>query len=345
MGQESWATPDRLRRAPNPDLPLFTFDVSLFLLLSTMDPDYPLQPSERFLDAALREQARLGAGGRDEEMIHRILQATVHRPVNAVLRRPLVAPNLWDRRSIVVGVGAVAAIVTVGVWVLSSLNYSRRTAQEYQFVVRRIADPVADPAIRPSAIVAQAPLRSLPPGGWMVHAAHPNASPLVGLSPVPGYELIASLGPALTDSAFDTLRQGRLRIIADHQSATDMGIRYEGRVEIEDAEYRIEAQQATLPPLGNVAARSIEDDRDGLDSCLLATEVRVTQISTGRTASAARLRYDLLAGTMELSGLLAFVDREGPTPAWQRGDRLRMTGSEYQIEARPVDAKASFPAP
>lgn len=310
-----------------------------------MDPDYPLRPSERFVDAALREQARLGAQGRDDEMIHRILNATVHRPSHVAPRRRAEAPSLWDRRSVLVSAAAVAAIVTLGVWVLSSLTYSKRTVQEYQFVVRRVADPVSEGSIQASPSAAQASLRSLAPGGWSLHTPQSGATPLVDLSPAPAYEMIASFGPTPLESSLETLKKGRLRIVADRQVETAAGIRYEGRVEIEDAEYRIEAQQATLPALGDIPDGIAAPGANGLDSCLLATEVRVTQIATGRTASAARLRYDLLGGTLELSGLLAFVDQNAPTAPWQRGDSLRMTGSDYRIEARPVEATASFPSP
>lgn len=322
-------------------VPTRTFDPPAF----PMDPDYPLRPSERFVDAALREHVRLGPQGQDEEMIHRILTATVHRKLTPVPRRRAEAPSLWDRRSVMVSAAAAAAIVTLGVWLLSSLSYSKRTVQEYQFVVRRVADPAAEGVVQGSSNPARVSARSLAPGGWTLHAPQSEAAPLADLSSAPVYEMIASYGPTPIESSLETLKKGRLRIVADRQVETAAGIRYEGRVEIEDAEYRIEAQQATLPDLRNLSEGMAATDGNGLDSSLLATEVRVTQIATGRTASAARLRYDLLEGTMELSGLLAFVDQNAPSPVWQRGDSLRITGPDYRIEARPVEASASFFAP
>ncbi len=175
--------------------------------MKTEDPHWmPGSASERFIDAALGEHARLGRDGADEELVMRILQETVHRR-----HAPRQAPT--TRRSFVIAGLAAAAVVSLGLLVLSSLRVEglgERRSDELSFVVQ-------------------------------VEEVEGNKVPRRVATTV-----WARTDPALASLPASAVRLEDLRITADHGTDSAEGVFYEGDVLVELAAFRIEAASVRL---------------------------------------------------------------------------------------------------
>lgn len=173
-------------------------------------PFGPESASDRLVDAALREHARLGAAGSDEELVLRVLRETVHRESG---RRRRSA----ERHSFALAAGAAAAVVGLVLVTLSSLRVERsadRRSDELSFVVSVVPDPGREAL------------------------------------PVAATTVVAKSDPAIAALPPSAVRLEDLRITADRGRTSGGGFIYEGDVLVEMASLRIEAASVRLGASG-----------------------------------------------------------------------------------------------
>lgn len=291
--------------------------------MNTPVPENPFGPEtagERWMDALLTEHARLGRDGEDEELVYRILANTVHsrtQPSLVAPRRP-AEPRRWA------GIGlnaAIAALVALLLVALFSIPSSRNSTDpgELRFVVR-ILDPaapetVASPTVSraipgrttPVGPVAEPPLiRSVP---WLARIEWLSTAPL------PGTELATA----------PSLRSEDLRIRADRQQRIHADVVYEGKVLVEHADFRIEAERVRLRAPGTPA--------DGGETPLLAEGVRVVQASTDCVAEAEELRYDPASASLLLTGISRISTARGELAHFSPDERLVLSPNGFSIES------------
>lgn len=285
----------------------------------------PLTPGERFLDAALSEHARLGQSGSDDELVLRILRETVHRP--AAVRT--VRPSL-DRKTVAVAFGAVAAVATAAILVLSSLpvETGSRRSDELRFVVR-LEGPEA--SVPPSGTAPQQPAaRHEGP----IAFSGPNATPAFSTPTSPTLARVDLVISPELSSTFGPLpergvRHENLRITAARSRNSENGLAYEGEVVVEHERFRIEAARIDLPA------------SDAGEATLFAESFRVEHAATGCVAEGASLAYDPVTDTLLLTGIRRVTTREGEMSRFSPGDRIVLAANSFSVERAPVETHAS----
>lgn len=291
-----------------------------------------LPASERFIDAALSEHARLGCNGVDDELVHRILRETVNRSTGPT--RVLITPPR-DRRLWVKCGAVVAALVTLVLVALSSLEIGQkeRSSDEFRFLVRYAADPeLEDQPVDPAPPMREAE-RYLAPLDLVANATRLETAPEFLTRNI---ELVTSLDPSfeLLPSDRRWVRQESFRITADRSRASGNRLIYEGRVVVEHLLFRIEADEVTLPAPGGSAS--------GISHPLLARGVKVFQTSPARVAVAKDLSFDPVSGTLTLTGVHLFETSEGKLRQFATGDRLVLEGERFTVES-PAEMKYAAP--
>lgn len=294
-------------------------------------PDDQLPGSERFIDAALSEHARLGRDGRDAEMVHRILLETVHRrpaPTRESEKRTVMQWRPW-----LAGSAAAAALVALGFVTLSMPGTGRqvRPSEELHFTVRYLETA---PVVEKAATTAAAPQVAARPYPGPVSLQSPalatGSAP--GIAPA-NYELITTLGPSFESLPAAGGRQENFRITADASLASSERRLYQGSVVVEHALYRIEAGEVSVP----VPGRTLAIDA----SPLLASNVTVIQESPRRIAHAKSLRFDPLSGSVVLSGVESFETDGGKLDRFAPGEQLVLNGESFSVESAPAVKYAS----
>lgn len=176
-------------------------------------PYGPESASERWIDAALSEHARLGRDGADEELVLRILSETVHQ-------RPVVppAPRFARDWKTAIGVAAAAAAVALGFFAMSPFRVGspdERRSGELSFIVR----VEAPEAVGKSPVALR-----------------------TGTTHRIDFEVEAG-------SVFARSHES-VRITADRSGTSSGGMLYEGHVLVEFDAFRIEAASVLLPSRG-----------------------------------------------------------------------------------------------
>ncbi len=286
----------------------------------------PASADERWIDAALREHARLGTEGADEELILRILRATVHRPKAAETN-----PSR-DRRGLIMAGATVAALVAVTLVLLSniSVDTTSRHSDELRFVVQ-----LAEPA-------EETPTLSPNPPPRLAEPRHPGAVDWIAPSkPVPGgiaklddgrFELVTEFGPTFPSLPRRTVRDESFRITADHGETTPEAVTYDGNVIVEHALFRIEASSVRVPTAGRTAG--------GPADPLHARQVRVVHPGIDCVAEAETLRFDPVTGTLVLTGVRRVETERGELDRFASGDRLVLSPGGFSVETAPLQRHA-----
>lgn len=297
-----------------------------------------LPASERFIDAALSEHARLGRDDCDDELVHRILCATVNR--NPMTRREPVksarqSAREWHRW--MAGSGVAAALVGLILLVLSGLkmNRSERKSDQFRFLVGFAAESKSDDSpLTPPLTTREAQPYSIP-----LALVAPAGETAIDLSRLHGnFELISvpDTSFVLSNSDRSWVRQENLRITADlsHESADRLV--YEGNVVVEHGLFRIEARRVSVPVPGM--------PNSGRSRELLANEVKVTQHSPRRFAAAKELGFDPISGTLSLTGVEKFQTPEGKLHQFSANDRLVLDGERFTVESPGPIMKYASPS-
>lgn len=275
----------------------------------------PSSPDDRWIDAALREHARLG-NGHDDELVMRILCETVHRPARTA------PPRALDWRGAAALVAGVAALAALALVVLSALPTGNPpgaggVSDELRFAIRVDAAAAGDQAIgnadtpRVSATRHRMDLEAIP-GSSEAGTALPVA------------QLESAAGPVLADAGIlpENVRLESMRIRAGRNESQGGGLAYSDGVVVEHESFRFEADSVQLP-----------NGEDGSASALLAEKVRLVQSTPRRIVEADSLRYDPVEGSFELVGVSRFESEKGILSGFAPGDRLRLRGDEFTIES------------
>lgn len=296
------------------------------------DPQFEPAPAERFVDAALREKAHLGEAGRDSELVHRILQETVHRPEVAVGTGMRIASSRLDPKLILSGVAAVAALVSLALVALNALpfNSNRDTREEYHFVVQS-----AQPLVGSFHEELIPPVPRIEPSRHTTHLtfSSPGSSTDLADTDVSGpFDL-----PLKFESSFDSLpekplRYDRFTISAEDSRAEGNRIVFSGDVLILHNEFRIEADSAIV-----VLSKDKEQPLEAV-----VKNVKVFHFASGSTATAGFAGFDPSTGVLELSAVHTVRGNHYADHDWTGGDNLVF--AEGRLSVVPVST-AVFAAP
>tara|TARA_R110000850_G_scaffold64695_13_gene145078 strand:- start:2245 stop:3186 length:942 start_codon:yes stop_codon:yes gene_type:complete len=307
----------------------------------TYDSKSDIAPDERFVDAALREQARLGSVTNDQALVTAILEQTVQPSHNEESSTPLNSSrdrSLWIAASI----AAVATISLVAL-VLAQFPYrnsSSAIAEEIHFSVRFMPTDGETPAEPPTAPAFA--------------SAEPYSSPVIPSTSLPGsasqlpasdavIEITTSFGPTLESLPPRPIRRDIFRIAADHSSREGNRIVYSGNVRIEHDEFLIEAVEAHV--------RASDSTSRSSEPQLTAHEVILTQFNPNRTARAGQITFDPTLGSFILTNVRRLETAEGVLGRFEDSDRLVISSNRFSIEtgesiAGPqIEDPASYAAP
>jgi hypothetical protein len=297
--------------------------------------DDPLPAAERFIDAALTEHARLGPDEFDDELVHRILLATVnrnqksHRDTKQVTR---------DWRMWMTGGAVAAALVGLILVALSTFKMDRneRQSDEFRFLVRSGTNQES----KETSIDSPAPIREAEPYRVPLALVAPAAGGDIDPSRLWGnFELITA-----PDSSFELpptdrswIRQESFRITADRSHVSADRLTYEGNVLVEHPLFRIEASRVSVYVHG--------DSKPAGSQPLLAEQAKVTQLSPSRFVMAENLSFEPISGKITLTGVKVFQTAEGKLRSFPAGDQLVLDGERFTVESPPPIMKYASPAP
>lgn len=286
---------------------------------SPFEPD----PSERFIDAALREKSRLGEEGRDAELVHRILMETVHRPKpNTDAGREIsgLSPSTFDLKLVLSGVSAVAALIALALIALNTLPFGSNgeNREEYHFVVQSARPLVGSfqDEVTPVPPVIE-PLRYSPD---LTFSDGNMKSISVDGNAIGHFDL-----PLHFESSFDSLPEKQIRhdsfsISANESRTVGNRILFSGDVVILNNEFRIEADSASV-----VMSEDLEHPLRAVIS-----GVSVSHFPSGSTVNCASANFEPSSGQLELSAIASFLGNELEGHDWANGDRLVF------VEGRPT---------
>jgi lipopolysaccharide export system protein LptA len=287
----------------------------------------PGSADERWIDAALSEHARLGHGD-DEELVFRILQETVHRP----LRSPSRTATVRHWRPFMVAAGSIAASVALALVLLprQAPTPDERRSDELRFVVR-MASPEAPPSNGKTPVQPRiAATRHTGPFELTAPAASvlPEAPALASGH----FEWVSGFAPSFSPQPRTEAVGERLRITADRGESTGSGMIYEGDVLVEHDAFRIEAATVRV---------SVPGEEETAEAPLLAHRVRVVRPASGCVAEAETLRFDPASGRLVLTGVTRVESAKGQLDQFAPGDRLILSESGFSVETAPVERYAS----
>ena len=284
--------------------------------------------SERFVDAALEEQSRLCFNnGDDSELVYRILLNTVNRPAKAKVASQ---QKLLDRKLLLTGVGAITALTALIVAVLSQMPFQQKSesADEYHFVVQ-LRDSFSERKASETAELApQIPGRAY-------------SNDLAFSKPASRFQapIESSLDPGLSiplqfDLSFKSLpqrphRYDHFTVTAEKSEKCESQIRLLGSVQVVHADFRIEAEDATIQL----------DEESGRPIRILARNSRVFSQSSDATVDAGMVVFDPTRKTLELSNVTASTNQRFAGHEWKSDDLLIISGSESRLI--PVHTGAS----
>lgn len=291
-------------------------------------------PEEAFVDAALREHARLGTAGRDSDLIRSILLATVEKPKTGSAPAP---GNRGDRKLWIAGLSAAAAILALLATLLALLPFrsGSRDAEEIRFLVQ-YAPPVETES---ASAFSSAPVPQEPApftGEIKIEISKPGLVPeplRVGdLSP-----LDIPFTPSFSDLPAPHIREHRLQIIADRTREFDGRRLYEGNVEVRHQNFILNSERVELFGGGG------EDPPAPVR--LLAANATLQQISPGRTALAGQLEYEPATNRFSLLDVVFLESSQGRLHSFTPTDRVYLTGENLSIQKASGAGPGHTPIP
>jgi len=300
----------------------------------TDDPDDP------FVGAVLRERARLGVHERDEELVDRILTATVatatveRSPTSSVRPSSATIERSAARRSWIAATASAAALVALALLALESFTVDeppRRAGNELHFVVRAPSETAATAAPAAGEAEERHPpfARARPYDGTVsVASPHPEgaSSPVMSERSFP---LLTSFDRSLDALPDRPPRHERFRIEADRTERVRGRLVYAGDVRVTHDRFSIEADEVTVP--------APDADSDPGVPALVATGVTLIQETPSRTARAERLEFDPVAGAFLLTGVKRFDTAEGDLDGFEPETRLVITADSFAIRTDPTE--------
>ena len=295
-----------------------------------MKDQSPFPPSstdqDRFIDAALREDARLGATGRDDELVQAILTATVRRPSVAGVA-PL--PRRGDTRLWMIGVASAAAIIAALATLLAVLPFrpAERGVQEIRFVVQYLPEP--SPENTPEQVKRTGTLSPSPLTGRIEFSTPGLELPDTVSGIGDAGELPLFLPPAFATVPGAAFREDRLRLIADETVEEKNKRIYTGNVEVIHDNFRIFSERV------EISATDRTNPEGGVR--LVAFNATLKQTNPMRTSQASQIDYEPSTDRFSLVGVNSFESIEGRLDAFHPADQLILTRDSFSIQhSQPV---------
>lgn len=292
------------------------------------NPDAPA-PGEAFVDAALREHARLGSHRADDGLVERILLETVEKkPSKNTSPELMIQRNRDVQKSWLIGATAVAAAAVLALVALQSFSVrsQTRSADEVHFVVT-IIDPNSK-GVEVAEATKRAPQLDVSPYERQFDIAFQEASP-AGISSLslPHYSLATSFGPSLETLPGTTHRHESFVISADKENKEDDLLVYEGNVVISHESFEIKASLASVTKAGT----QVEPG-----ASLTASDVTVTQRGAARSVVASNLAFDPVSGALHLTDVKRLVSGSDELIDFAPEDRVVLHRDSYTVENAPV---------
>ena len=292
------------------------------------DPAMDPSPEERFVDAALHEQARLGQSGNDDELVAAILTKTIlHDTSNeatALSSSPVADRRLWIASAI--AAAAVIALVALG---LSSLPYRSGSAPdpEMQFSVQLLpAEEVAVVAEESD----EPPIAAVNPHGNLIAPNRVSPSVASNLDAPDTYlEITTSFAPSFASFPDLPVRRELFSIASIDESSEGRKHSYSGNVRIEHQNFLIEANAAEVSTQPSQTSSSEEP-------YLVAYDVILTQFQPARQVRAGKMTFDPGDSAFVLTGVRQLSTSEGDLRRFQDDDRIILTATSLSIKNSPL---------
>ena len=293
------------------------------------ESDQPsFSPSEAFVDAALRESARLEGRERDDELVDRILTATIQQKTAGDLTGKRHAP---DARMWWTGTAAVAAVLALLATLLAVIPFGNDRDAEEVLLVVRYGEP-ATPEVESTFENTPPPVIAPKPYDGLLDLVAPSDSLRTGtgfladanleLTTVFGQSISKFPSKALGGNSF---RQDSFRIRADSTTEESGERTYAGNVRIEYENFVIEAEEVRI-------AVALQENISS-SGPLLAVNVRIEQPTEGRMAIARHLSFDPRNGSFLLTGLQEFRSPDRVESTFPADQVLLLGKSSYRIQS------------
>ncbi|MGB0152831.1 MAG: hypothetical protein ACPGFB_02280 [Verrucomicrobiales bacterium] len=290
-----------------------------------MDPT----PEERFIDAALHEQARLGQVGNDDELVAAILTKTILDDTSGKATA-LSSPRVADRRLWIASAVAAVAVIAVVALGLSSLPYRSGSAPdpEMQFSVRLLP---AEEVVEVAEESNNRPTAAVNPHGNLI-APNGFSTSVVSDLDTPGtyLEITTSFAPSFASFPERPVRRELFSIASIDESSEGRKHTYSGNVRIEHQEFLIEANAAEVSTQSSQTPSPEEP-------YLVAYDVILTQFQPARQVWAGKMTFDPGDSAFILTGVRQLKTSEGDLTRFQDDDRIILTATSLSIKNSPRD--------
>lgn len=292
------------------------------------DPAMDPTPEERFVDAALHEQARLGQAGNDDELVAAIITKTILHDTSdestALSSSPVADRRLWIASAI--AAAAVIALVALG---LSSLPYRSGSAPdpEMQFSVRLLP---AEEVVKVAEESDEPPIAAVNPHGNQI--APNRASPSVASNldaPDTYLEITTSFAPSFASFPERPVRRELFSIASIDESSEGRKHFYSGNVRIEHQDFLIEANAAEVSTQSSQTSSPEEP-------YLVAYDVILTQFQPARQVRAGKMTFDPGDSAFILTGVRQLKTSEGDLTRFQDDERIILTATSLSIKNSPL---------
>lgn len=300
-----------------------------------MNPNSAMEADaqERFVDAVLHEQARLGARGCDDKLVGDILSRTLLQEPNVEVRS-LPAARSFDRERrlwIASGIAAAVAIALVALG-LSSLPYQSRSNPDTEMLFSvRLLPP--EKIREPNHEINSPPVVAANPHDKAVstHPPFPSATSTPE-APKAVLEFTTSFGPSFTPLSKRLLRRELFRISSKKEKLSGTRHIYSGDVRISNAEFSVEA---------NIA--EVSTHQSSLSSTIpyfVAYDVVLTQHRPRRKAHAHMMTFDPSDNAFILTGVRQLNTSEGKLSRFNSDARVVITSTSLAIEASDITERS-----
>lgn len=288
-----------------------------------MDPT----PEERFIDAALHEQARLGQVGNDDELVAAILTKTILDDTSDEATA-LSSSRVADRRLWIASAVAAAAVIALVVLGLSSLPYRSGSAPdpEMQFSVRLLP---AEEVVEVAEESNDRPTAAVNPHGNLIAPNGFSTSVASDLDTAGTYlEITTSFAPSFASFPERPVRRELFSIASIDESSEGGKYTYSGNVRIEHQEFLIEANAAEVSTQSSQTSSPEEP-------YLVAYDVILTQFQPARQVRAGKMTFDPGDSAFVLTGVRQLKTSEGDLTRFQDDDRIILTATSLSIKNSP----------
>jgi hypothetical protein len=289
---------------------------------------------ERFVDAVLHEQARLGNKRCDDKLVEGILSRTL-LPKTAVEVSSLPTARSVGRERrlwITSGIAAAVSLTLVALW-LSRLPYqSGSTSETGMLFSVRLLPPEGTAGTNEEK--HSSPIVAANPHHKAVSTRRPPSSATSTLeAPETILEITTSFEPSFTSFPEQSLRRELFRISSEREKSSGTKYIYSGGVKISNAEFLVEASVAEVS--------TNESSSSSATPYFVAYDVVLTQHHPWRQARAHMMTFDPSDSSFVLTGVRQLNTSEGKLRRFTSDARVIITSTSLAIEASDINGRAN----